>query len=140
MKTIDTIASHLLDIEPPNSPPEGVDYSSILMISISALLLLALLIMFLRSENYKNKRALLKLRENLISSLVTPKEAAYKLAEIIKSAHKTKKLTASDKYPQGWNIFINRLSTNRYEAGERDKQEIIKLIDDANSWLKIPQS
>ena len=140
MKSIDSIQSRLLDIELPNPPPDVIDYTSPLVITISGLLLTALLISIFFSKKFKQKRLLTKLKENLSSSLVTPKDATYILAEIIRSSHQTKRLIASDKYPQEWNDFVSRLSDGRYEAGEKGKQEIIKLIDDASSWLKAPQS
>ncbi len=140
MKAIDAIKDRLLDIELPTAPPAPIDYTSNIIIIISVLVIIILPILLFRSQRFKQKRLLSKLKLDLISSIITPKEASYALAKIISSAHNKKHLTTSLYDRRDWNNFLSQLSKYRYQIHDIDRQQIIDLIDDASNWLKVSTS
>jgi len=139
MKAIESIKNRLLDIELPTAPAEAIDYTSIALIVISALIILLVPVLIFRSQGFKQKRMLSHLKEELSSSVITPREASYQLANIIKTAHKTSQLKTSQDTPLAWNDFVCRLSESRYQSVKNTNKEILNLIDDARHWLKAPQ-
>ncbi len=139
MKAIDSIKNRLLDIELPATPPEAVDYTSLILIVVIAVIVIALVLAFFFSDDSKNKRLLSKLKANLMSSSINQKQASYLIADILKSSHNTRKLIAAPQYSQEWNHFVTQLSDFRYRAEYNNKDEIIKLIDDARQWLREPK-
>lgn len=138
MKVIDSIKNRLLDIEMPSAPPEAIDYTSTIITLISISVLVTLTLIHFYSPAARNKRTLSTLSDKLSSSLINPRHAAYAVADILKSAHNTTRLTTSQQYPQELNDFISRLSRFRYQASHNDKDEIIMLIKHAKRWLKAP--
>lgn len=138
MKSIDTIKSRLLDIELPAAPPPAIDYMPMLIAIGSLLIIVAVIIYYLRSRTFVNKRLLAELKRQLISSQLSAKQASYMIADILKSSQQTKHLNASENSPPEWHKFVNDLSELRYQPTV-SKDKTLKLIDDAKYWLKVPQ-
>ena len=136
MKSLDNIKNRLLDIELPSAPPESIDSISISLVIVFVLITVAIVAFILQKTGYKYKRALSLLKKELLLSQVSEKIAAYRLAEILKSAHKTKYLSADTVSSRhtSWPDFIVRLSRLRYSPDEINLTEVIKLIDEARSW------
>jgi len=140
MKAIESIKTRLLDVELPTAPPDAIDYTGIALIIITVILVIVTVVFVLRSHQFRNKRLLTRLEHKLNSSLLTPREASYQLAEILKSAQQTRRLTISDNTSPEWKQFCLQLSESRYQQNESNKQQIIKLIGDARYWLKASKS
>jgi len=140
MKPVESLQNRLLDIELPATPPEAVDYATIALAVIFALSILTIVIGFFRSQQFLNKRLLAQLKKKLSVSMISPRDASYELAKILKSAQKTSRLIPNRNPSNQWNAFIAQLSDLRYKESDCDKTAVLKLINDAQSWLKSPQS
>jgi len=140
MKAIDTLKDRLLDIELPVPPPEAFDYTPTIFSAIAITIVIACVIFVRRSLTFRNKRLLRALNNNLTSSHITPKQAMYTLAGILRTSHKTKYLRADKSHPKEWDDFVTELSTFRYQAIEGEKDNALKLINQASRWLKVPRS
>jgi len=138
MKSPDNIKNRLLDIELPSAPPESIDIISISLVIIFIIITVAIGLFVLQKTGYKYKRALSILKKELLLSQVSGKLAAYRLAEILKSAHKTNYLSADtiSSHRSSWPDFIVRLSRLRYSPDEINSTEVIELIDEARSWTR----
>jgi len=141
MKSIEALSNRLLDIEMPTAPVEIFDYGIVLtIISVSALIIF-LIYYFLQSSNLRNLRLLSQLKANLLSSQVAPKTACYQLAELLKATCKKNHLTNTNilrpELENRWKYFILKLSEYRYESGDIDKADVIKLIDESKNWIRV---
>lgn len=138
MNSIDTQTSKLLDIIGPSVPVESINYSSLFITTVIILATITLLFKLYRS-GFKYKILIFLLKRELKSSNITSKQAAYKLANILQSAHDTNRLSIinigiSELQKQNWQEFITQLSDYRYDIHEIDKLSMLNLIDRAKSW------
>ena len=123
----------------PPPPPEAINYISIL-ISIVAIALFAIILAYkLYQSGFKYKIQILQLRSKLIASTITPKQAAYKLANILQFAHNTNNLAGLElgikKSEQlSWYAFIGKLSDYRYGNVVISQSDVLSLLNDAKSW------
>jgi len=133
--------NQLLDIILPSAPPETVDYTSITIIAISLGLVAILGLLQLYSSNFKYRIHISRLRKELQTSRITPQQAAYQLANILKSAHKIndiKNMAVNNAKERNkrWQIFLHKLSNYRYSNHKTESGDIFQLMDDAKYWLK----
>jgi len=139
MNTTKETTTQLIDIVLPAPPPEVFDYTSLL----AAMLVLSIVIIYLiykaQQAGLKYKILILFLKNKVIASEITPKQAAYDLAKILKSAHKTNNLETIEKsmshsQKKEWHPFLMELSTFRYSARKIKSQDILLLLNKAALW------
>jgi len=137
MNNINHSKNQLLDIVMPPAPPEAVSYTSITVISISIGLIVILGLLQLYKSNFKYRIRISRLQKELQASLITPQQAAYQLANILKSAHKTNDLKNIDAgNTKEKTAFLTQLSNYRYSSHKIELSDILNLMDDAKHWLK----
>ena len=139
MDATNTTTSQLLDIIGPATPPESINYSSILIIAIAISVAVIVILFKLHRSGFKYRILISLLGKKLNSSNITPKQAAYKLAEILQSAHNTNRLSLinigiTETQKQNWQTFLTQLSDYRYAAHEVKQPDMLRLINHAKTW------
>lgn len=139
MDATNTTASQLLDIIGPSTPPESINYGSILIIAVAISVTVIMILFKLHRSGFKYKVLMSLLGRELTSSNVTPKQAAYKLAGILQSAHNTHRLATIDigiteTQKKNWQTFLTQLSDYRYAAHEVEQPDMLRLINHAKAW------
>ncbi|MCK4744270.1 MAG: hypothetical protein KAT25_10655 [Sulfuriflexus sp.] len=139
MDATNTTTNQLLDIIGPVIPPESINYSSVFIAAATISLAVVVVLFKLHRSGFKYKILILLLGKRLKSSNITPKQAAYKLAEILNAAHNTNRLSiikvdTTETQNQDWQKFITQLSNYRYTLHEVGQPEMLELIAHAKSW------
>jgi len=131
--------TQLIDIVLPAPPPEVFDYTSLLATMLALSIVIIYLVYKARQSGLKYKVLILFLKNKVIAAEITPQQAAYDLAQILKSAHKTNHLATIEKnmsrsQKKKWHPFLMELSTFRYSAHEIKSQDILSLLNKALLW------
>jgi len=131
--------TQLVDIVLPAPPPEVFDYTSLLVAILALSIVIIYLIYKARQSGLKYKLLIFFLKNKVIAAEITPQQAAYDLAKILKSAHKTNHLATIEKsmsqsQKKEWHPFFMELSTFRYSAREIKSQDILLLLNKAVLW------
>ena len=139
MDATNTTTSQLLDIIGPATPPESINYSSMLIIAVAISFAIMVILFKLHRSGFKYKILISLLGRKLDSSNITPKQAAYKLASILQAAHNSNRLSAinvgiTETQKQDWQTFLTQLSDYRYAAHEVKQPDMLKLINHAKTW------
>ena len=139
MDATNTTTSQLLDIIGPATPPESINYSSMLIITVAMSVVVMVILFKLHRSGFKYKILISLLGRKLNSSNITPKQAAYKLAAILQSAHNSNRLSTidvgiSETQKQNWQAFLTQLSNYRYAAHEVEQPDMLRLINHAKAW------
>jgi len=139
MDTTNTTTSQLLDIIGPATPPDSINYGTMLIIAVAISVTVILVLFKLHRSGFKYKILISLLGRRLISSNVSPKHAAYKLAAILQSAHNTNRLSTIDigiteTQKGNWQLFLTQLSDYRYAAHEVEQTDMLRLISHAKTW------
>ena len=142
MDATNTTTSQLLDIIGPATPPESINYSSMLIVAVAISFAIVVILFKLHRSGFKYKILISLLGRKLSSSNVTPKQAAYKLAAILQSAHNTNRLSAinvgiTETQKQNWQTFVTQLSDYRYASHEVEQPDMLRLINHAKAWTVI---
>ena len=139
MDATNTSTSQLLDIIGPAIPPESINYSSMLIVAVAISVAIMVILFKLHRSGFKYKILISLLGRKLDSSNITPKQAAYKLAAILQSAHNSNRLSTinagiTETQKQNWQTFLTQLSDYRYAAHEVEQPDMLRLINHAKAW------
>lgn len=139
MDATNTTTSQLLDIIGPTTPPESINYSSMLIVAVAISFAIMAILFKLHRSGFKYKILISLLGRKLNSSNITPKQAAYMLAEILQSAHNSSRLSTinvgiTETQKQNWQTFVTQLSDYRYADHEVKQPDMLKLINHAKAW------
>ena len=129
----------LIDIVLPPPPPEMIDHSLILILVLGFSFVATYLIYKAYRSGMKYKVLIFLLKNKLNTSKITPRQAAYDLADILQAAHNTnhlatinRSMTNSQKVK--WLTFSTTLSEFRYSDHKISSRDILMLLDDAVLW------
>lgn len=133
--TTDSI-NKLLDIILPPVPPAAIDYSFVFMTVVAIGLISAAFVYGLHRSGFKYKVRIFMLKNKLVSSRLTPKQTAYKLAGILQAAHNVNHLREIHVGQKRWQAFILKLSDYRYGQRQVSLHDALHLLNDARSWTR----
>jgi len=136
---MDIPENQLVDIILPPAPPVALDYNSLLVAAIIFSLIGIIITYRAYQSGLKYKILIVLLKNKLSSSVITPRQAAYKLAKILQTAHNTNHLATittsiTSTQQNEWLNFIKKLSDYRYGEQDISQTEVMTLLTEAISW------
>lgn len=131
------IAPLPFDIIEPAMPPVPPPDHTLAIVAGAVILLIAAALAFLHWRRTRHKRLarrqLARARQSFRSGILSAHDAAFAIADALRTGFAVRHLTATKTSDAGWQAFLARLDDARYRAATTEAGE---LFNEAARWLR----